>query len=67
MPEEDPYAEANQEPFIIPGNTPRPKPVEVHLERCTIRDSALPHVVAPTQTQPQISAGNGSPPGSAGP
>ncbi len=54
------HPEADDEPFIIPGNAPKPKPTEAKLENSTIRDSALPHAVTPGEPEPQGSTGNGS-------
>lgn len=60
MADEDGHPEADDEPFIIPGNAPKPKPTEAKLENSTIRDSALPHAVTPGEPEPQGSTGNGS-------
>ena len=35
MADEDAHPEADDEPFIIPGNAPKPKPTEAKLENST--------------------------------
>ena len=60
MSDDTPHPEADSEPFIIPGNTPKPKPMDVHLERSTIRDSALPSTIVPGEPESQSTTGDGS-------
>ncbi len=60
MPDEDARPEADDEGIIVPGNKPKPRPTEAELEKSKIRDSALPRTIAPGETEPQSSTGDGS-------